>query len=176
MKLHLAPALFLLIATCHPAAASGAQPAPANTRPELPKNYRANAAVQLARDYASDAIGPAEIFPEPIKSAGNFFAGEQVYVRYPVRRTNFLGAESTAMRCIFIGTYQHVVTGRTSGPSISRPRTDSDECQPKEKFVRFTELEQMGAKLRKCKEKGEERCLLATNIPEREAKKLINRR
>jgi hypothetical protein len=159
-------------------AASNAGTATAQTLTplDLPQGYRTSAAIQLARDYLNDAIGPAEINPEPTKIERSFVAMTFVRVRYPVRQTGLFGGESVAMRCIMIATTRTPRDPHSTRVRVSRPKQDPDQCEPKDVFVAYKELEQMAAKLRKCKEKGEERCLLVTNMPETQAKKLINKR
>ena len=170
MKSYFVPALFVLGAWPTSAVAQALK------APDLPSGYRMNAAVQLARDYVNDAIGPAEINPEPTQYERSWGAGTYVRVRYPVKQTNFLGGESLGMRCIMIGSSRNPREPEKTSVSITRPKRDPSECEPRDTFVPYRELEQMAAKLRKCKEKGEERCLLSTNMSETEAKKLINKR
>jgi hypothetical protein len=165
MKPYLAPTLCLILAACQTTTLKA---------PDLPSGYRAKAAIELAHEYARDAVSPAEINAEPKKIEAVYGLMSYVRVRYQVRQS-ILGSERLAMRCIMVSINRNPREPDKITFSAGRPRQDPSECQPDETFVAYTELEQMGAKVRACRERGDDRCLLATNMPEAEARKLINR-
>lgn len=185
MKPFYAPALLLLLSACQGTGSSGS--GALNDPIELPPDYRAKAAPHLVMEYVRDAIGPAEITSEVRSGQGLLGASSSVLVRYPVR-THSLGQQliakgwlldrmektETGMRCIGISVSRSISTGGEIKFMASRPKVDGTSCGEGQSFVPYTELEASAARLKACQAKGEERCLLSTNMPEAEARKLMN--
>jgi hypothetical protein len=59
--------------------------------------------------------------------------------------------------------------------SATRLQHDGSACGGGQSFEPYRELEELAARLRACRARGDERCLLTTNMPEAEARKLMNR-
>jgi hypothetical protein len=175
MKHCLAPALFLVLAACQ-TAGTGPDNPPLSTPPDLPKDYRVRAALHIVSGYVRDALGPAEIMTTPFVYSNTLGGSTFMTVRYPVRKTRLFGGDAPGMRCITIQSRRGLGTGGATRLTLSVPRADPDDCLPDKPFEPYPELEQLATKLRACKERGEERCLLTTNMPDADAKKLINQR
>jgi hypothetical protein len=187
MKLLLAPALLLLLSACQGSRTAGS--GALNDPVDLPPDYRAKAAPHLVTEYVRDALGPAEITADVRSGQGLLGASSSVLVRYPVR-THSLGQQliakgwlldsmektETGMRCITISVGRSMATGGETKFRASRPKVDGTSCGEGRSFVPYTELEQVAQRLKACQAKGEERCLLSTNLPEAQARKLMKQR
>ena len=180
-----APVLLLFLSACQGAGTgSGAL----NDPIDLPPDYRMKAAPHLVADYVQDAIGSAEITSEVQSGRGLLGASSSVLVRYPVR-THSLGQRLIAkgwlldkmekteagMRCVTISIGRSISTGGETKFVASRPKVDESSCGEGRSYVPYTELEAVAQRLKACRAKGEERCLLSSNMPESEARKLMNR-
>jgi len=160
-----------------------------NAPVDLPQDYRAKAAAYLATEYVRDAIGPAEIAAEPLSGRALLGASSSVLVRYPVR-TYSLGQQliardrlldtmektETGMRCITVSVRRNIETGGDIRFGASRPKVDGSSCGEGRSFLPYTELDDVARRLKACRARGEERCLLSTNLPEAQARKLMNQR
>lgn len=187
MKILLAPTLFLLLSACQGTGTAGS--GALNDPIGLPPDYRAKAAPYLVTDYVRDSIGRAEITSDVRSGQGLLGASSSVLVRYPVR-THSLGQQMIAkgwllnqmektengMRCITLSIVRSIQTGGEDKFTASRPKVDETSCGEGRSFVPYTELEQVAQRLKACQAKGEERCLLSTNLPEAKARKLMNQR
>lgn len=186
MRFLFAPALLLLLSACQ---SSGTGSGALNDPVDLPADYRAKAAPYLVTDYVRDAIGPAEIASEVQSGRGLLGASSSVVVRYPVR-THSLGQKLIAkgwlldrmektengMRCVTISIGRSLQTNGETKFVASRPKVDESSCGEGRSYVPYTELDAVAQRLKACQAKGEERCLLASNMPEAQARKLMNLR
>jgi hypothetical protein len=186
MKALVALALLLLLTACQ--SAGTPEPGSPGAEVELPPDYRSKAAAYLASEYVRDAIGPAEITPEPRRGRALLGASSHVVVRYPVR-THSIGPRmvardwlldsmektETGMRCITVAMERSLKTQGALKFLATRPEQDGSSCGDGESFAPYRELDEVAARLKGCRARGDERCLLSTNMPEAEARKLMNR-
>jgi hypothetical protein len=187
MKALLPAALLAVLTACQGAGSPGG-PGPLGADVELPPDYRRHAAAHLASDYVRDAIGPAEISAEPRQGRALLGVSSSVLVRYPVR-THSIGQRmvardwlldsmektETGMRCITLAVERTLSTQGVPKFSATRPRQDGSTCGDGQSFEPYRELDEVAERLRTCRARGEARCLLTTNLPEAEARKLMNR-
>lgn len=89
---------------------------------------------------------------------------------------NQMEKTENGMRCITLSIVRSIQTGGEDKFTASRPKVDETSCGEGRSFVPYTELEQVAQRLKACRAKGEERCLLSTNLPEAKARKLMNPR
>ena len=182
----LLPLALLFVSACQ--GAGTAEPGSLGAGVELPSDYRRKAAAHLASEYVRDAIGPAEIAAEPRHGRALFGASSSVLVRYPVRAHSTLQKmvardwlldsmekTETGMRCITLAVVRTLATQGAPKVSATRPRQDGATCGDGESFEPYRELDEVAGRLRTCRARGEARCLLTTNLPEAEARKLMNR-
>ncbi len=179
-------ALLLILSACQ---GTGTGSGALNDPVDLPPDYRLKAAPHLVADYVRNSIGPAEITSEVQSGRGLLGASSSVLVRYPVR-THSLGQKliakgwlldsmektETGMRCVTVSIGRSINTGGETKFMASRPKVDESSCGEGRSYVPYTELEGVAQRLKACRAKGEERCLLSSNMPEGEARKLMNRR
>jgi hypothetical protein len=179
-RLAVAVALTVALAACQ-TAGSGAPSANAQGEPVgLPANARQDIATHLVTEYIKDATGPAMI-SKVRGGRGLLGSSADVQIRYSVLGRPFLlpsDPRPTVDRCI-----EARVSWNENDPpgqyrlTIERSKFDGSDCIGfGDSFSPYTELEQMAAKLRACRAKGEERCLLSTTLPEAQARKLMNMR
>ncbi|HZH52828.1 MAG TPA: hypothetical protein VEZ16_13215 [Microvirga sp.] len=171
-----AAALVAALGACQ-TSGSGQQSAGTSSEPlRLPADFKQDVAVVLVTEYVKDGIGPATV-SEVWNGQGMLGANTSVLIRYPVRDKGiFASSDSTKTRCIKVELERSIGTGGKEKFSVTRPRTDGEGCYAYEKTSPYVELERLAAKLRACKVKGEERCLLSTTMPEAQARKLMNMR
>jgi hypothetical protein len=165
------------LAACQSAGSDGAGPVPSATGSiALPADYRQRAAIHLVSDYVKDGVGPATI-SQPSGGRGLLGESASVIVRYPVRDQGFFAASGgTVTRCITVMSARSIETGGQARFSIARQRTDGQGCSGSDTGAPYGELETMAAKVRACRAGGEDRCLLSTNLPEAQARRLMNQR
>ena len=155
---------------------------------DLPADYRRQAAAYLASEYVRDAVGPAEISVEPRRGRALLGVSSSVLVRYPVRTHSTLQKmvardwlldsmekTETGMRCITVAVERTLSTQSALKFSATRPTQDGSACGDGQGFEPYRELDEVAGRLKACRARGEERCLLSTNMPEAEARKLMNR-
>lgn len=171
-----AAALVAVLGACQ-TASSGKEQVGMDSEPlRLPVNFKQDVAVVLVAEYVKDSVGRATI-SEVWNGNGILGANTSVLIRYPVKDKGFFASSnSTKTRCIKVELERSISTGGQEKFSVSRSKTDGDGCYAYEKSSPYVELEQLAAKLRACKAKGEERCLLSTTMPEAQARKLMNMR
>ncbi len=162
-----------LLAACMsgPAMSQGSRSA----APQLPAKFRQEIAPFLVTEYVKDAAGPATI-SQVETGSGPLGASASVLIRYPIKGHGVFGSETTYIRCIKAMTERNLSTGGQDKFTVTRSRNDGEGCGGYEKTTPYVELERMAARLRACQAKGEERCLLSTNIPEAKARKLMNQK
>jgi hypothetical protein len=181
----LVPVALLFVSACQ--GAGTAEPGSLGAEVELPSDYRRKAAAHLASEYVRDAIGPAEIAAEPRHGRALFGASSSVLVRYPVRAHSTLQKmvardwlldsmekAETGMRCMTVAMERSLETRGALTFSATRPRVDGSSCGNGETFIPYRELDEVAARLKACRARGEGPCLLWTNMPEAEARKLMN--
>ncbi len=136
----------------------------------FPPSFRAELATLLLTDYVKEATGPATI-SETVQSHGLIGANASVAIRYPAKVASYIFDPNLVMtRCIEV----RAVRGHGDKLEFTMDR-DAGSCSSYKRAEPYVELEQMAAKLKACRHKGEDRCLLSTNMPEAQARRLMYR-
>jgi hypothetical protein len=168
--------LLTLLPACQTANSSGTPTGEAAEPVRLPADFRQKIAPYLVPEYVTDGVGPATI-SEVETYQGPLGGGAAVLIRYPVKGRNYAWfPDRTSTRCIRVEAARGIATGGQDKFSVTRSRNDGEGCSGFEKSVPYVELERMASRLQACKASGEERCLLSTNMPEAQARKLMNMR
>ena len=185
--------LAIALASCTQTAGDGAAPQASLSTPlSMPDDYKARIALNLAADYAADAIGPAEIAKSFSTASGPLGVSATISVRYPVKThnenvqkvfvpgpvTNMLfEKDADGMRCISIQATRNIGTfGQTRYRSV-RARMDPLRCgSPDLPMEPFPELDRLGAKIRACRAAGEGPCAVSLADAQAGAKKAEQRR
>jgi hypothetical protein len=176
-----AATLAVLLAACQTAGTDAPSTKVQGTPVDLPATARQNIATRLVSEYVEDATGLATI-SKVRGGRGLFGASADVQIRYPVLgRPFFLPSDPrpTVDRCV-----EATALWKNGDPpgayslTIKRSRIDGSDCVGFGDSVSpYSELEQMAAKIRACRTKAEERCLLlSTTMPEAETRKLMTMR
>src|SRR4051794_19061362 len=153
----------LLLACCGTALAQASpQPDTSSGASLFPSNYRVQIAVELARDYAKDGRGPAEITATNDRRGGLLATEEQhgaaiVCVQYPVDRTwGMVQLEGQTTRAIVYTAINNTLTfGKTQ---YKRTKNDRGPSKCDGATTRFTELEALSARLKDCVNKTQKSC------------------
>lgn len=143
--------------------------APPQDENGLPPNYRRFVAAALLGQYLTDSDGPPEISAP--WQAGIFRKAPHLIVRFPLSRTGAHGMLITfrdppprRYRCIMVEADRTTFTDKRYF-SFRHPRNDpGDICDTHIAFEPFTELAQMAAKVRGCRERGESQCVVAEAV------------
>jgi hypothetical protein len=172
----MAVSLIAILGACQTAGSSGGAARTESEPLRLPANFRQDVAVALAAEYVKDGLGAATI-SDVWNGKGPLGENTSVLIRYPVKdRGLFAASDSTKTRCIKVELERSIGTGGRERFRVSRSKTGGDGCNAYEKTGPYVELEQLASKLRACRTKGEERCLLSSTMPEAQARKLMNMR
>jgi hypothetical protein len=159
--------IVLLLSACQTLDQSGH---PLVAKPLSPR-IRTALAHQLSSEYLGSALGPASI-SEPKNVTGWSGPVTSLSVRYPVKDRSWLAEEgATISRCIDV-----TISDRPDGGfaiSTSRSRDDGKNCFTRPSMSSFPELTQLRERLQSCKARGEMPCLLSTNMPIAQARKLM---